>query len=223
MMNNSTVTIFFDVNETLSNLKPVSDAFDAAGAPHGLATMWFATVLRDGFALAATGSTARFLDIATTNAHSVLRDLPLTHSLDESVDAVLSAFAQVHVHDDVPAGIRALHGAGHRLFTLSNGPTATAQRLFEAAGVSDLIDGVLSVEGHAPWKPARGAYEDALTRTGTTGTAYLVAVHPWDIHGAAMAGLSTVWVNRTGATYPEHFLPPTTSVTSLDGLAAELR
>jgi hypothetical protein len=27
----------------------------------------------------------------------------------------------------------------------------------------------------------------------------LVAVHPWDIHGAAQAGMGTAWVNRTGA------------------------
>lgn len=32
----------------------------------------------------------------------------------------------------------------------------------------------------------------------------LVAVHPWDIHGAA-AGLRTAWINRTGATYPSYF------------------
>lgn len=33
----------------------------------------------------------------------------------------------------------------------------------------------------------------------------LVAVRPWDIHGASCAGLATTWVNRTGAPYPDHF------------------
>jgi 2-haloacid dehalogenase len=211
-MSGTAVTIFFDVNETLSNLEPVADAFESVCDSRGLAATWFNTILRDGFALTATGSAPRFLEIATTNARDTLRGLPLNFSLDESVETLIDAFSRVQLHADVAEGFRTLHDAGHRLFTLSNGPTATAERLFEDAGISALVSRTLSVEGHAPWKPARAAYEDALARTGTEGPAYLVAVHPWDIHGAANAGLSTVWVNRTSASFPEHFHPPTATV-----------
>ncbi|CAO1652010.1 haloacid dehalogenase type II [Salinibacterium sp. NYA9b] len=223
-MTNKPVTIFFDVNETLSDLSPVGDAFEAIGAGRGVSATWFNTVLRDGFALTSTGSQARFLEIARTNARDILRGLPLTRSLESSVDAVLDAFSTVQLHDDVAPGIRALHAAGHRLFTLSNGPASTAERLLREAGLSDLVDGTLSVEEHAPWKPARGAYEDALTRTNAHahGAAYLVAVHPWDIHGAAEAGLSTAWVNRGDSLYPPHFRAPTETVLSISELAEQL-
>ena len=217
-MSGRAVTIFFDVNETLSNLEPIADAFEEVGANRALASTWFNTILRDGFALATAGNAARFLEIATTNARDILRRVPLNISLDASVNAVIGAFSHVQLHADVAEGFRTLHDAGHRLFTLSNGPTATAERLLDTAGISTLINGFLSVEGHTPWKPARAAYEDALARTGTEGTAYLVAVHPWDIHGASEAGLSTVWVNRTGATYPEHFHPPTATVQKISEL-----
>lgn len=217
-MSGTAVTIFFDVNETLSNLEPVADAFESVCDSRGLAATWFNTILRDGFALTATGSAPRFLEIATTNARDALREVPLNVSLDESVDAVIGAFSRVQLHADVAEGLRTLHSAGHRLFTLSNGPTTTAERLLEDAGISALISRTLSVEGHSPWKPARTAYEDALDRTGTEGPAYLVAVHPWDIHGASEAGLSTVWVNRTGATYPGHFHPPTATVRKISEL-----
>ncbi len=33
--------------------------------------------------------------------------------------------------------------------------------------------------------------------------AMLVAVHPWDIDGAARAGLATAWINRNGGVYPD--------------------
>ena len=33
----------------------------------------------------------------------------------------------------------------------------------------------------------------------------LVAVHPWDIDGAARAGLRIGWLNRRGACYPAYF------------------
>ena len=221
-MKDRVVTVFFDVNETLSNLAPVADAFEEVGAGRGVAATWFNTVLRDGFALTTTGRRARFLEIATTNARDILRGMQLTTSLDESVNAVLSAFSRVNLHDDVAEGLQSLHEAGHRLFTLSNGPTTTAERLFDTAGISGLMSGILSVEGHAPWKPAQAAYENALARSKTDETAYLVAVHPWDIHGATEAGLSTVWVNRAGATYPEHFHPPTATVRTIRELTAYL-
>lgn len=50
----------------------------------------------------------------------------------------------------------------------------------------------------------------------------LVAVHPWDIHGAARAGLGTAWVNRSGAPYPAYFAEPDYTVTSLPELARTL-
>ncbi|GAA1208585.1 haloacid dehalogenase type II [Rhodoglobus aureus] len=221
-MSGRALTIFFDVNETLSNLEPVADVFEEIGAGRPVAATWFNTILRDGFALTTAGSTALFGEIAATSARDTLRGLHLNGSLKDSVDAVLHAFSHVQLHADVAEGIRNLHNAGHRLFTLSNGPTTTAKRLLETAGISSLVTDLLSVEGHSPWKPARAAYEDALARTGTDGIAYLVAVHPWDIHGATEAGLSTVWINRTAATYPEHFHPPTVTVSNLRELAAYL-
>ena len=50
----------------------------------------------------------------------------------------------------------------------------------------------------------------------------LVAVHPWDIDGAARAGLATAWINRTGDPYPEYFRAPDIQVGSLTALADAL-
>lgn len=50
----------------------------------------------------------------------------------------------------------------------------------------------------------------------------LVAVHPWDIHGASRAGLGTVWLNRTQETYPSYFTQPDLVIHGLGDLAAAL-
>ena len=50
----------------------------------------------------------------------------------------------------------------------------------------------------------------------------MVAVHPWDLHGAARAGLATAWLDRTGAPWPEVFTPPTHTAADLPALAAQL-
>jgi 2-haloacid dehalogenase len=213
------VTIFFDVNETLTDLTALADAFDDVGAHRLLAATWFSTVLRDGFALTSAQSEASFAVIARSVARDLLDGSPLDCELDTAVDAVMEAFARVPLHADVADGIRTMHNSGHRLFTLSNGPTANIRRLLGEAGLLEDFEDLLSVEGHSPWKPARDSYTDALSRTGTHDAAYLVAVHPWDIHGATVAGMSTVWVNRSGGLYPGHFLPPTVEVTTIGELA----
>lgn len=53
---------------------------------------------------------------------------------------------------------------------------------------------------------------------------HLVAVHPWDIHGAADAGLETAWITRDeAAEYASHFRRPTTTAHSIPHLAESLR
>jgi 2-haloacid dehalogenase len=49
--------------------------------------------------------------------------------------------------------------------------------------------------------------------------AMLVAVHPWDIHGAREAGLRTAWIDRTGGRYPRTMHRPDLHADSLTGLA----
>ncbi len=45
----------FDVNETLSDLSGLKERLADVGASPDLLDLWFATTLRDGFALTATG------------------------------------------------------------------------------------------------------------------------------------------------------------------------
>jgi 2-haloacid dehalogenase len=49
----------FDVNETLSDMSPMAQRFSDVGAAAHQAATWFATLLRDGFALTVTGGTLR--------------------------------------------------------------------------------------------------------------------------------------------------------------------
>jgi 2-haloacid dehalogenase len=214
--------IVFDVNETLSDLSVMDHRFTQAGAPPGLARLWFATVLREGFALAATGDAARFADIGV----EVLTGLLDAAGVDDPHDIaarLVSSMAQLPLHPDVTPGIRALRESGHRLITLSNGSANVARRLTEAAGIDGQFDRFLSVEDAGAWKPHRAAYEYAAQQCQIPEERMLlVAVHPWDVHGAARAGLRTAWVNRTGASYPSYCASPDLTVTALVDLVPAL-
>lgn len=214
----------FDVNETLSDLAPLARRFADLGAPPHLARLWFASVLRDGFALAAAGTAERFAVLADAALRSVLHGVPVDRPADAAVAHVLAGFAALDVHPDVVDGVRALRGAGFRLATLSNGGAHVAEALLDRAGIRGEFERVLTVEDAGVWKPAPGAYHHAARELGVEPSAtVLVAVHPWDVDGAGRAGCTTAFLRRAGAPpYPDHARPPDHVVASVGELAGAL-
>jgi 2-haloacid dehalogenase len=201
--------VLFDVNETLSDMRPLADRFAEVGAPPQLSQVWFAGLLRDGFALTVVGEMRPFAEQAREGLRSVFQGVLPEDDVEPAADHVMAGFAGLGLHDDVVAGVRALAEAGARLATLSNGAAAVAERLVVGAGIRGLFERVLSVEDAGIWKPAAGAYRYAAAELGVAPADLLmVAVHPWDLHGAAAAGLSTAWVDRAGGRYPSIFRRP---------------
>ena len=220
---NAMPVIVFDVNETLSDMSSMGERFSEIGAPAELAKLWFTTLLRDGFALTASGDKASFAAIGAEALRELLTGVVLNRPLEAAVEHVMGGMTGLRVHQDVPDGIRALATAGFRLLTLSNGSAEIAGKLFSDAGIRDEFQSLLSVEDAAAWKPARAAYEYAAAACGADpADMVLVAVHPWDIHGAARAGLRTAWLNRAGGSYPGHFQAPEFTVTALTELPEAL-
>ena len=217
-------TVVFDVNETLSDLSALAPAFEAVGAPAGLAPTWFAGTLRDGFALTVQHEAAPFAQVARAVLVGLLsRQDGLDRPAEDAAALILDRFRDLPVHPDVPGGLRTLAGTGSTLVTLSNGATAVAERLLVAAGVRDLFAQLLSVEEVGAWKPHPDAYASGAARTGRRPEdLVLVAVHPWDIDGAARAGWRTAYLDRTGTPWPPVFRRPDHHVSSLTELAAHL-
>lgn len=215
--------LVFDVNETLSDLSPMGRSFEEVGAPPPLAKLWFASLLRDGFALTAAAASEPFSRISEGALRTVLAGVELTRSEDEAVEHVLEDFSQLRLHRDVADGVRDLGRAGYRLVTLSNGATTLAERLLDEGGVRGEFEHLLSVEDAGTWKPAAAAYEYAASVAGVDVTELLlVAAHPWDTDGAARAGASSAWVNRSGGPYPGHFTAPRLTVSSIQELPEAL-
>ena len=216
--------LVFDVNETLSDMSPVGARFAELGLPEHLAAPWFAGVLRDGMALTVTGDNPAFADLARASFHAVVHGRPdAPADVDAAATRVIEAFMGLPLHPDVAPGLRALSALGIRLVTLSNGATAVAHGLVERAGLAGVFEHVLSVADAPRWKPDASAYRYALdTCAVEAADAMLVAVHPWDTHGAAAAGLRSAYVARTGAPYPPTMRAPDLTVASLVELAERL-
>lgn len=216
--------VVFDVNETLADLEPLRARIVDAGAPGHLLETWFAATLRDGFALTATGGYAPFRQVGTDVLHGILTGQPgLRGEPRHLAEHVLDGFSELDVHPDVVSGLRRLHDAGLQLVTLTNGATSVSRELLERAGVSDLIELQLSVEDAGHWKPHPAAYAYAAEQCATAPQGMLlVAVHPWDLHGASKARMRTGWLNRRGTPAPSYFAPPTVQATDLSALAEHI-
>ncbi|MGI8458559.1 MAG: haloacid dehalogenase type II [Propionibacteriaceae bacterium] len=215
--------VVFDVNETLSDTGALGAVFEEVGLPVAAAPLWFARVLRDGFAIGLTGGNVAFADVARSVLPRELTDRTAGERA-AAEQRILGSFAELPLHADVAAGLRSLVAAGIRIVTLTNGSPAVAERLLGAAGLDGLVDRYLSVADGPIWKPGAAAYTWAADRCGVdVGELMLVAVHPWGVHCAASAGARTAWVNRSGDPYPAVFTPAEVTVRSLGDLVAALR
>lgn len=215
--------IVFDVNETLSDMAPMAGRFAEVGAPGWLATAWFAAVLRDGFALAAAGGKEPFAQLARGVLDALLADATLNRPVPEAVGHILAGFGELRVHPDVPDGVRLLREGGLRLVTLSNGSADVAGKLLATAGIRGEFESLLSVEDAPAWKPAPAAYAYAARACSVqVAQMLLVAVHPWDIHGARQAGMRTGWITRKPAPYPGYFGAPDLHAPDLSVLARQI-
>ena len=159
--------IVFDVNETLSDMSPMGQRFVEVGAPAHLATLWFATLLRDGFALTAAGDNGSFAGIGAEALRGLFTGMDLKRDIEPAVQHVMAGLSSLGLHPDVADGINALHDAGYRLATLTNGSTQVAEKLFTDAGIRDSFELLLSVEDAPAWKPGRASYEHAASACGT--------------------------------------------------------
>jgi 2-haloacid dehalogenase len=206
--------VVFDVNETLTDMSPLRGRLVEVGASGALFDAWFAATLRDGFAVTAAGGYAEFADIARHTLTGLLASWPdAPTDPAQAADHVLAGLTTLE-------GLRRLREAGLRLVTLTNGATAMSEGALSRAGVLGLFEARLSVADAGRWKPAPESYAfAAATVAEPPGRLALVAVHPWDVDGAARAGLVGAWLNRSGAAYPPYLTGPAVTASSLPAVA----
>ncbi|WP_337062159.1 haloacid dehalogenase type II [Kineococcus sp. G2] len=227
-MNSAPRAVVFDVNETLSDTTALRRRLDELGAPGAqVHARFLPSVLRDGFALTFAGEPAPFQRVAEDVLRAELGAAGVRERLDRDLDAAvelaLGAFSEFTVHPDVPGGVERLAERGFLLVAFTNSSAAQCEGLLERAGVRGRFAHVLSVQDAGPWKPHPDAYAHALSVCGLAAPeALLAAVHPWDVDGAARAGLGTAWVDRAGAPYPSTYRAADLVVPGVDALADAL-
>lgn len=154
--------------------------------------------------------TADALDFAAATVGGITPDLR---------DRLLDAYQTLDAYPEVPPVLAALKAQGARLAILSNGSPQMLDAAVASAGLSDMLDAVLSIETVGIYKPDRRVYALAtdVLGCGAADVAFQSS-NRWDIAGATAFGFATTWINRFGQ--PDEFadMPPRQVLSDLRGL-----
>jgi 2-haloacid dehalogenase len=133
----------------------------------------------------------------------------------------MDSYLHLTPYAEVPAALKSL--APRKRAILSNGSPRMLNAVVRNAGLSELFDGVLSVDALRIYKPHPSVYQFAVDRLGVpVAEIAFVSSNFWDVSGATSFGFRTFWINRAGnIPDPLGFLPAAV-LTGLDQLARAL-
>ena len=117
---------------------------------------------------------------------------------------LMDAYLTLEAFPDVRPGLEALRARGVRLAILSNGEPRMLEAAARSAGIDTLLDTIISVEEVRIFKVSPRVYNLGPERLGVDRSALgFVSSNAWDIAGAASAGLTTFWIQRSAAEPPD--------------------
>ncbi|WP_375262245.1 HAD family hydrolase [Palleronia sp.] len=207
--------IAFDVIETLFPLGPLRPLFPRIGLQESDLEPFFASLLRDAFALDTCGIYKPFAEVARAS----LEQMGIA---SDAADTIFNGFPNLAAHPDVRPGFERLAGEGVPVIALTNGNADVTRTLVERNGLAELVSRVISIDEIGVWKPRARVYTYAAEAAGVAPSDMaLVACHPWDCQGAMSAGLTAGFVRR-GHAYGSAMNAPQVRGDSLPAVVDEL-
>jgi len=117
---------------------------------------------------------------------------------------LMNAYLSLAAFPDVKPGLEALKKLGLRLAILSNGEPKMLTAAAKSAGLTPLLDTIISVDEIKIFKPSPRVYALASQRLRVDNAELgFVSSNSFDINGAASTGLRTFWIQRSAAEPPE--------------------
>lgn len=216
------VVVVFDVNETLLDLAPMRESFEAVfGSPPPLGE-WFARLLHGSLVANHLNDFRPFSEIGVEALLAIAAKLG--PDLDESEAEVLVAGMEaLPAHSDVIPALERLVDAGFRTAALTNGSTRVANAQVENAGLNPFIQRVISVDEVGRFKPDPTPYRYAADQLDVEPVEMmLVAAHDWDVAGAIRTGARGALVRRGRGRWTIPGIEPDLAVDGLAQLADAL-
>ena len=125
-------------------------------------------------------------------------------------DSLMNEYRHLSAFPENRAVLLALFDRGIRAVVLSNGDPEMLAISIRSAGLTELVDPVLSVHATRRFKTDPAAYALGPVALGLAASEILfVSSNCWDAVGASWYGFTTLWVNRAGAPLERLGIEPT--------------
>ncbi len=192
--------LFFDVNETLLDLRHVKTAIaNVLNGNEQLVDVWFATLLHHSLVEMHTGQFHDFTEIGVAALQMVAHSQGIRLNQHDAKAAIAGPMTELPAHSDVPDALGRLRDDGYRLVALSNSSQKGLSAQLEHADLTPFFSAVLSVQQIKTYKPLKAVYRWACTECDVKlSDSMMIAAHGWDVCGAANAGMRTAFVARQG-------------------------
>jgi 2-haloacid dehalogenase len=191
----------FDAYGTLFDVFSVTSVCDELfpGTGDALAQLWRARQLQYSLLRSMMGRHKDFRQLTEDGLVYAAKALILDLTADKK-KRLMDAYLGLTAFPDVKPGLEALKKKGVRLAILSNGEPTMLQAVAQSAGITGLLDAIISVEDVKTFKPAPQVYKLVASRFHVVATEVgFVSSNNWDINGAGSAGLYTFWIQRSAA------------------------
>ena len=136
-------------------------------------------------------------DVCTAQAlRFVSRQLDVSLE-EETLRNLLDQYLRLPAYPDVPEALEQLEARGFKIVACSNGTGDAVRGLLERAGVLARFSGIVSVDPIRTFKPDPAVYEYLAAQVhAEKELVCLISSNPFDVIGAKVCGLRTVWVQR---------------------------
>ena len=140
---------------------------------------------------------------------------------DAAKDTLMEKYRVLPAYPGVPGGLKQLKAAGCRMYAFSNGQPEDLEHLLMHAGLTEHLDGIISVHTVRSYKPDPAVYQHFLDSTNARAhDTWLVSGNPFDVIGAQSAGWNTAWLKRNPATVFDPWgIEPTVTICDIGELA----
>lgn len=145
--------------------------------------------------------------------------------LDASqIQILMDAYKVLPAFDDVASTLKDLPHEDYAKYAFSNGSAKAVSTLLENAEITNLFDGVVSVEKTKMFKPNPIVYKHFNDSTDfSKENTWLISGNSFDVMGAISYGMKAVWVKRSAnAVFDPWRIEPTKTVSSLRELKSVL-
>lgn len=132
---------------------------------------------------------------------------------------LMDLYMSLDCYAEVPDVLRRLKAAGLKTAILSNGAPAMLEAAAANAGITEVLDAILSVEQVGIFKPDPSVYKMAEERFGIAAARMsFQSSNAWDAHAASHFGYRVVWINRFGQARERLPGKPDVELSTLDDL-----